>query len=440
MRGTLGALALLVGCTEPGALVIVNVPAGATHVELFVSQGSCEECSSLTPPSLQGLSDQPLYGDGWIVFDLERFHVDLEGATTARFFLKNDTGTEIKLQRVLAVALSGTLEQETVVGAATVGPLHVPDGEVELVIDLAAADALGSMSSNEHVELWRRPNDASTYSACAIVQHPDGHTEFFVPDLDRDCDDFMPRPDRLEECTDYGNSRPPTIEEARCVTRLDPVTPHCRIGGSMCTDSVTTEMACVPVEHHHCLSDRVCGALANASGTCAVTPFTSACIATAISLTTMPIASCELLIDDVTHAPCNGTGTGTGRLVAGPIVNDLGGACSDLEIATMAKPLTFGSTAEVGRDSDPSGAVELATLTLAEDTFDGATCSIGISWTGLRYYSDFALLRVKTTTGVLRVVPLKIHATPAYDACPTGDTVTCDAIGMEIGDSLRTCE
>jgi hypothetical protein len=433
MRGTLGAWVVLAACSNPsGTFVTVQTDGTATRVELFLSKEACDDCSGLTPPSrATTLPPRPVYGDGWVIFDEQRFNVELEsGATVARFFIENDADADIAFERGLAVGLSGPLGQETVTSAASLGPIMVPRGRLlDIPIELAPADQLDSQTQNEHVELWRRPADGDTYSACAIVQHANGdEPEFFVPANDHDCD--AKGTTDMPECTDSGPVRAPWLNEASCIANDPQLLPFgmCRIGGPWCSDQpLSAPGACVPVDAHHCLSGLICEGLNSMPGDCVGGPLSERCIG-ALLTSSMPFTSCDAGIDG-TNAPCDGTGIGRGLLDAHNIAS---GPCNAISIANIHLPLAFGDMAVVGEGM-------LATLALDQSKFDQASCTIPISWTGRAgTAAHYALLRVKTMANVYRVVALRFKGYPMTCA-GLMNTVSCTSNAPSADDSILTC-
>ena len=394
---------------EPGLLLEIKTTTapGPHHVELYVSERSCgSECASITPPSQTPQSRPAVSGTGWIVDDDARFFIDTTEPGVVRFQLQAPGDMPARVKRLLIVDADSTGVPR---GAVALGPLDIPQASSEITrVTLNPADAIGSPTDNEHLLRWPRRTASGTddaKTACAIIAHPSNDTEFFVPELDHDCDGAS------TECRDYAYlvDVPPTIDTANCMVSST----TCHIGGPTCFESKADNLpTCSPLTSPaYCLPHNLCSVQP--------TPCLSwdrTCIGSKIpgALISMPRVECSIHIDP-NGTVCSG---GKGMLEASAIVWDSPSqACAKVELGTMDAPPRFGSSATLDGH------------TISRSSVDPTRCTAQLDVSGTFQNGEelIGMIDVVTTAGGHRVVPMLLAAS-AVD-CSTGTVAGIQCIG-----------
>lgn len=236
------------------------------RVELFIGAAPCTNCDGIAPPGTDPtLADSKPLGDVSFVVGTDRFDTAVERDGIAGFLIKPDA-QNATVPKLAAIGFDSTGAPLGFVVDDTgfdLGPLLGTKRRYQLE-SRTVQQAMGT--GDDQIVTWRTDGDDPVHPppSCLAIVRRDGHTEFFVPEADPDCDGFV----APNECmaTWYKYKQPAAADPPEClVSTVD----ACEIGQSgTCIDGATAP-TCTSL-------DKIC--VPQVACTTCMPPYTDACL------------------------------------------------------------------------------------------------------------------------------------------------------------------
>lgn len=254
------------------------------RVELFIAAGPCTTCDGVAPPGTDPTvaNAKPL-GDVSYVVGTDRFDTRVDSDGIAGFLIKPgaQTSTVPKLAAIGFDANGAPLGFVVDDTSFDLEPLLGTKRRYQLE-SRTVQQAMGT--GNDQIITWRTDglDPAHPAPSCVAIVRHDGHTEFFVPEADPDCDGFV----APNECdpTWYKYKQPAGSAPPEClVTDLG----ACQIGKSgTCVDGDSAP-ACTSLDKF-CVPQVACNAC--------MPPYSETCLTSIATDATATHLHCQIPI------------------------------------------------------------------------------------------------------------------------------------------------